>query len=112
MNPGQPADALILAVRTGLPGPGPFGLAVSGRGRQHGAEMPEIPGRRITFHGDFLQLAAGKEPDPLAVWREEGILGAFGTGQRHSLQLVEPPQVEAGLLVAAAGPDRQPRAVG
>ena len=32
MNPGQPADALILAVRTGLPGPGPYGLAVSGGG--------------------------------------------------------------------------------
>ena len=44
--------------------------------------------------GDLLQLAAGEEADRLPVGREERVARAFGSGQRRSLQLIEPAHVE------------------
>ena len=39
--------------------------------------------RRAAFHRDLLQLAIGKEPDPIACRRKERPVGVLGAGQRH-----------------------------
>jgi hypothetical protein len=53
---------------------------------------------------DLFHLAFGEESDPLAVWREERIIGAFGFGKQCGIDLVERARRK---LLSSAFPTRQ-----
>jgi hypothetical protein len=53
--------------------------------------------RSAAGHGNLLQLATGKKPDPLTVRGEERARRALGAGEQRRLQLVERADEESSL---------------